>query len=158
MGAVLRRRDLPERSTDLAAESERIFRDVGCHQLRTESEGSRGSVRWSGVAVAKPARAWGNRASPIHAAAPTSRRQRPRAKSTEPSSTRTRPSSHSHAKDAPVNASVEVAASGADVVAVGGVVEVLPAGVAGGEPPELPVPPEPVVVAVGLVTGLVATT
>jgi hypothetical protein len=57
-----------------------------------------------------------------------------------------------------VNASVEVAAGGADVVAVGGVAGVLLAGVAGGEPPGLPVPPEPVVVAVGLVTGLVATT
>jgi hypothetical protein len=49
-----------------------------------------------------------------------------------------------------VNASVEVAAGGEDVVAGDGVV--------GEEPPELPVPPEPVVVAVGLVTGLVATT
>jgi hypothetical protein len=57
-----------------------------------------------------------------------------------------------------VNASVEVAAGGAGVVAVGGVAGVLLAGVAGGEPPGLPVPPKPVVVAVGLVTGLVATT
>lgn len=57
-----------------------------------------------------------------------------------------------------MNARVEVAAGGPDVVTVGGVVAVLPAGVAGGELPELPVPTEPVVVAVGLVTGLVATT
>ena len=57
-----------------------------------------------------------------------------------------------------MNASVEVAAGGEDVVAGGGVVEMVLAGVVGEELPELPGPPEPVVVAVGLVTGLVATT
>jgi hypothetical protein len=51
-----------------------------------------------------------------------------------------------------VNASVEVAAGGEGVVAV------VLGGVVGEEPPELPVPLEPVVVAVGLVTGLVART
>jgi hypothetical protein len=57
-----------------------------------------------------------------------------------------------------VNASVEVAAGGEDVVAGEGVVAVVLGGMVGAEPPELPVPPEPVVVAVGLVTGVVATT
>jgi hypothetical protein len=55
-----------------------------------------------------------------------------------------------------VNARVEVAAGGEDVVVGEGVVAV--AGGVGEEPPELLVPPEPVVVAVGLVTGLVVTT
>lgn len=56
-----------------------------------------------------------------------------------------------------MNASVEVEAGGADVVAAGGVVERVVAGVVGEEPPELPGPPEPVVVAVGLVTGFATT-
>jgi hypothetical protein len=55
-----------------------------------------------------------------------------------------------------VNASVEVAAGGEDVVTGCGVVEALVAGGVVGEEP--PGPPEPVVVAVGLVTGVVATT
>lgn len=57
-----------------------------------------------------------------------------------------------------MNARVEVAAGGEDVVVGEGVVAVALAGGVGEEPPELLVPPEPVVVAVGLVTGLVVTT
>jgi hypothetical protein len=56
-----------------------------------------------------------------------------------------------------VKASVEVAAGGEDVAAGEGVVEMVLAGVVGEEPPELLGPPEPVDVAVGLVTGLATT-
>jgi hypothetical protein len=80
-------------------------------------------------------------------------RLRPSATSAEPSSTRTRPSNHSHDKGAPLNASVEVAAGGEGVVAGAGGVEMVLTGVVGAE-----LPPVPVDVAVGLVTGGVATT
>jgi hypothetical protein len=58
-----------------------------------------------------------------------------------------------------VNARDEVAAGAGEVVTDAAGVAVVPADGVGEEPPELPEPPEPpVVVDVGLVTGLVAAT